>query len=273
MRNTLGHCALTLLIVLACHQLVFSTVWRGITPLHSTVKDVERQLGPPAKRLGPLLYYNLSDEIAVITIQSESCDSFGGRLGFGWNVPADTVTTIGVIPKSTVKKDRFVTGADFKTEKANAGLVYLTNEKDGLELETYNENVTLLTYSPSANEARLKCPRVERCCVDFFPLFDQYGHLSFSDEKARLDNFVIQMREHFGRGALVVLGENAAARRKLMKRAQRAKRYLVRTRGLEPQRLLILDGGYREKTVMQLHLYPLAGEVNRIYLFPEKDRD
>jgi hypothetical protein len=255
-----------------CHHPIFSKDWRGITPLHSTVTDVERQLGPPAKRSDSSLYYNLSDQIVVITIQTESCDGFGGKFGFGWNVPAGTVAEIGVIPKSTLKKDRFVIGSDFKSKDANAGFLYFTNEKDGLAVETYNGNVTLVTYSPSANEARLKCPRVQECCVDFFPRFDEYGRLAFSDEKARLDNFVIQMRERLGRGALVVLGENAAARSKLMRRAQRAKRYLMQTRGLEPQRLLILDGGYKEQPVTELHLYPIGGEVSRIYLFPEKDR-
>ncbi len=46
MHNKLGHYPLILFIVLACHHVVFSKDWRGITPLHSTVKDVERKLGP-----------------------------------------------------------------------------------------------------------------------------------------------------------------------------------------------------------------------------------
>ena len=263
---------LILFAVLACHHIVLPKDWRDIRPLHSTMADVERRLGPPAKRSASALYYNLSDEIAVVTIQTESCDSFGGKFGFGWNVPAGTVTEIGVIPKSTFKKDRFVVSSNFKSENANAGFLYLTNAKDGLEVEIYNGEVTLLTYSAPATEAQLHCPRVQECCVDFFPRFDEYGRLAFSDEKARLDNFVIQMRERLGRGALVVLGENAVARSKLIRRAQRAKRYLVQTRGLEPQRLLILDGGYKEQPVTELHLYPIGGEVSRIYLFPEKDR-
>jgi hypothetical protein len=150
--------------------------------------------------------------------------------------------------------------------------LYFTNERDGLAVETYNGNVTLVTYSPPATESHLHCPRVQECCADFFPKFDEYGHLPFSDEKARLDNFVIQMRARLGRGALVVVGENAATRSKLIRRAERAKRYLVQTRGLEPQRLLILDGGYRPQSVTELHLYSIGGAANYIHLFPEKDR-
>jgi hypothetical protein len=270
--KSLTNLALILFAVVGCHDNAFSKDWRGIVPLHSTVTDVERKLGAPAKRSDSSLYYNLSDEIAVITIQTESCDSFGGKFGFGWNVPAGTVAEIGVIPKSMLKKERLVVGSDFKSQDANAGFFYFTNEKDGIDVETFNGNVTLITYYPPAGEARLKCPRVQECCVDFFPKFDEYGRLPFSDEKARLDNFLIQMRERVGRGALVVLGENASARTKLIQHAQRAKRYLVQTRGMEPHRLLIIDGGYREEPVTELHLYPIGGEVNRISLFPEKDR-
>lgn len=263
---------LGLLVVAACHHIVLAKDWRGITPLHSTVNDVERLLGPPTERSDSSLFYNLPDEIAVITIQTESCDGFGGKFGLGWNVPAGTVAGISVIPKSTFKKEYFVVGSDFTSKDTDAGFVYFTNEKDGLDVETYNGTVTLVTHSPTAKEAGLKCMRVQECCVDFFPKFDEYRQLLFSDEKARLDNFLSQMRERLGRGVIVVVGENAGARRKLMQRARRAKQYLVRTRGLEPQRLLIIDGGYREQSVTELHLYPIGGEGNRIYLFPEKDR-
>lgn len=260
-----------LLIVILCDGMVLPKEWRGITPLHSTRNDVERRLGPPTNRSPFGFYYNLPDEIAVVRIQTESCDGTVGRFGIGWNIPVDTVTDIGIIPKRTVAKDRFVIGNDFKSETANAGFSYFTNDKAGLSVETYNGTVTLVTYSPSATEVHRHCPRVKECCIDFFPRFDEYGLLPFEDEKARLDNFVIQMREWMYRGALVIFGETAAARNKLLKRAQRAKRYLVQTRGLESQRLLIIDGGYRERPATELHLYMIGGEISRIYLFPEKD--
>jgi hypothetical protein len=57
----------------------------------------------------------------------------------------------------------------------------------------------------------------------------------------------------------------------LMRRASRAKRYLVEKRGLEAQRLLIVDGGYRDSSYTQLHLYSISGIASRIYIFPEKD--
>jgi hypothetical protein len=88
---------------------------------------------------------------------------------------------------------------------------------------------------------------------------------------SRLDNFIIHMRENMGRGALVVYGENPTVRHALLKRTERAKRYLVKERALESQRLLIIDGGYRDRNSTELHWYPIGGSWSRILLFPTKD--
>lgn len=248
-----------------------ATSWRGITLLQSTVGDVQRLLGPPKNQSPFALYYDLPDEIAVVGFQSESCDSVGGKFGIGWNVPINTVTDIGLIPKRAVMKDRFVVGNNFKLESDSTELSYFNNEKEGILVETYKGIVTLVVYSPPESELQRQCPRLQECCIDFFTKFDEYALPSFEDEKARLDNFVIQMRQLLRRGALVVFGENPARRNTLLKRAQRAKRHLVQTRHLESQRLLIIDGGYRDRSVTELHLYAIGGIVSRIILFPEKD--
>jgi hypothetical protein len=117
----------------------------------------------------------------------------------------------------------------------------------------------------------MRCPQGEKCCFDVFPKFDEYGRLPFDDEKARLDNFVIQMRERNARGALVVFGENPAERRKMLQRAERARSYAVKVLGLEPMRMLVIDGGYRNQSVTVLHLYAIAGFASQMIFFPEKD--
>jgi hypothetical protein len=156
-------------------------------------------------------------------------------------------------------------------EKTGAGFVYYTNEHAGLTLEKYKETITLIIYSPTEKDAVLQCPSTRECIIDFFPKFDEYGKLSFEDEKARLDNYVIQMKNMLGRGAIVVVGENRAVRKELLRRAERAKRHLVQKRGFEAECLLIVDGGYQASSYTELHLYMIGGAMGRIYLFPEKD--
>jgi hypothetical protein len=189
----------------------------------------------------------------------------------GWDVPIDTVIGIGVIPKGSYRKEKLHAKGDFKVEPAGAGFVYHTNDHDGLTLEKYKEKMTLMIYSPTSKEAALQCPVRRECAIESFHIFDQYGNISFEDEKARLDNYVFQMKSLLDRGALVVVGENRAVRNGLLKRAERAKRYLVQKHGVEAERLLIVDGGYRASSAIELHLYMIGGGMSRIYLVPEKD--
>jgi hypothetical protein len=260
--------AFGVLITFFSAQSVFAKEWRGIMPLRSVRSDVERLLGPPTQSSPHGSYYSLPDELAVVHFQSSFCKD---ACGFGWNVPIDTVISIGVIPKGNPRKEKFGTSADFKVEKTGAGFVYYTNEHDGLTLEKYNETITLIIYSPTAKEAALQCPSTSECITDSFPTFDEYGNLSIEDEKARLDNYVIQMKNMLDRGAIVVVGESRAVRNGLLKRARRAKRYLVQKRGLEAERLLIVDGGYQASSYTELHLYMIGGDMTRIYFDPEKD--
>jgi hypothetical protein len=112
---------------------------------------------------------------------------------------------------------------------------------------------------------------VQKCCLDLFPRFDEYADLSFEDQIARLDNYLIRMNEMLGRGAMIIYGDSRSARRILMKRAARVRRYLERKRGFARQRLLIVDGGYKDRSITALDLYTIGGEVSRIHLFPQKD--
>jgi hypothetical protein len=241
--------------------------WKGIVPLRSTRADVNRILGAPTRDLGASSYFSLRDESVVVSYQVLPCD----RLGWTWNVPRDTVVAIGVIPKKPIKKESLLLGADFKTELAVKDLVYYEDQAGGRRIETYKDGVSLISYTPTAADETMRCPQVEKCCADFFPQFDEYGALSFSDEQARLDNFVIRLREDNLRGALVIYGRNPAERQKLLKRAERAKNYVVKVLGLESRRLLIIDGGYRNGPVTALHLYTIAGVASRMIFYTEKD--
>jgi hypothetical protein len=243
--------------------------WRGVAPLHSTRADVERLLGVPKQSTPYAFYYSLPDEIAVIWFQPQSCES--DLFGLGWNVPIGTVTNIGVIPKANYHKEKFLNGTKFKVQDANAGFFYYTDETEGLSVETFNGIVTSLEYTPMEKEDNRRCPRVQECCVDFFPRFDEYGNLSLGDEKARLDNYAIVMKERLNRGVIVVYGRSRNERGKIMKRAERAKKYLTQKHGIEAQRILIVDGGYRERSATELNLHTIGGLVSRVYLFPELD--
>jgi hypothetical protein len=242
--------------------------WRGIVPLQSTRADVERLLGPPKQQNTFAYYYSFPTEIAVIWFQSGPCDQFG----IGWNVPTGTVTSIGVIPKGSLRKEKLLGGNKFEAQDANAGFFYYTDESEGFSVDTLKGIVTSLEFAPPKTADDQRCPRLQLCCLDPFPKFDEYRDLTFSDEKARLDNYAIYMTERISRGVIVVYGESREKRNKTMKRAERAKWYLNKKDGIEAQRVLVVDGGYREDSAIELNLLTIGGNVSRIYLFPQKDR-
>lgn len=88
-------------------------------------------------------------------------------------------------------------------------------------------------------------------------LFDQYGNIAFNDEKARLDNFAIQLQNEPGsQGYIIAYAGRRARTGEAQARADRAKDYLVNTRGIDPGRIVTVDGGYREDLTVELWIVP-----------------
>src|ERR1044071_10340058 len=68
--------------------------------------------------------------------------------------------------------------------------------------------------------------------------FDEYGDIAFDDEKARLDNFAIELKSDPNAvGYLIVYGGRVSVKGIAKTRALRAKQYLVKKRGLTSNRI------------------------------------
>jgi hypothetical protein len=94
--------------------------------------------------------------------------------------------------------------------------------------------------------------------------FDEFGDINCEEEFARLDYFAIQLQNtpsaqgyivFYGgrrfRSHLPRVGEAAA-------RAGRLKPYLVNQRGLPPDRVTVINGGYQESFQIQLWIVPFG---------------
>jgi len=104
------------------------------------------------------------------------------------------------------------------------------------------------------------CNRTASCSTPVKPpprpprKFDEYGNIRFNDEKARLDNYAIQLQnEPTSSGAIVGYGSCDAEG---MTRANRAKDYLVNTRGIDASRITVIDGGCLPELQVQLWIVP-----------------
>ena len=104
------------------------------------------------------------------------------------------------------------------------------------------------------------CARTASCTTSVKPptpvctKFDEYGNIRFNDEKARLDNFAVQLQNQPGAtGYYIVYGSCAGEGQA---RADRAKDYLVNNRGIDAGRIVIIDGGCRAEFSVELWICP-----------------
>jgi hypothetical protein len=85
--------------------------------------------------------------------------------------------------------------------------------------------------------------------------FDEFGDINCEDELAHLDNFSIQLQNNPNlHGYIIVYGGRRGRRNEAKARAARMKYYLMHNRGLNKNRVITLDGGFREKLMGELWL-------------------
>ena len=88
---------------------------------------------------------------------------------------------------------------------------------------------------------------------DRFDKFDEYTELPFSAEKARLDNFAIQLKMSPGAvGWYLIFAGRKACPGDVRRRAIRAKNYIVKKYGIRADRVIWVDEGYREQQTVEL---------------------
>lgn len=87
--------------------------------------------------------------------------------------------------------------------------------------------------------------------------FEEYGDISFSDEKARLDNFAVELlNTPEATGYVIAYGGQRGRAGEARRRIERASRYLVAARKVPAARLVTFDGGYREVSTVELYVFP-----------------
>ena len=102
-----------------------------------------------------------------------------------------------------------------------------------------------------------------KACTSAIPQFifhdklDEYGNLKFADEQALLDNLAIELLNGpEGVGYIVGFGGRRSRRGEAARRIARAKRYLVKVRGVPAERIVTIDGGYRNNLAVELRVRP-----------------
>jgi hypothetical protein len=94
--------------------------------------------------------------------------------------------------------------------------------------------------------------------------FDEFPSIAFDDDKARLDNFAIELQNDPGATGYIVAYAGRTSRAGDAERmTRRAADYLSTKRGISSARLVAVNGGYRETNTFELWIVPQGGEAPR----------
>lgn len=102
------------------------------------------------------------------------------------------------------------------------------------------------------------CPN-SSSCTPFIPWgcprgkVDEYGDIGWGDERARLDNYAIELlNDPEAVGYLIGYGGRRSRRGEALRRIERAKKYLTAVRAVPAGRVVTIDGSYRESLTLEL---------------------
>jgi hypothetical protein len=104
------------------------------------------------------------------------------------------------------------------------------------------------------------CPATCETAIQIIPKsrkFDEYYDIARNDEKARLDNYAIQLQSEPGsQGYIIVYSSRRARANEAQARATRISDYLVNSRGIDSSRFTVTVAGQREDWLFELWIVP-----------------
>lgn len=87
--------------------------------------------------------------------------------------------------------------------------------------------------------------------------FDEYYDIARNDEKARLDNYAIELQSEPGRhGYIIVYPARKAKSNEAQQRGERISDYLINSRGIDPSRFTVKIGPARDNWLIELWVVP-----------------
>ena len=140
------------------------------------------------------------------------------------------------------------------TITSGQGTSSITVDTTGAAAQSVTATVSIGGADPSCTGTTASCTTNIKPAPKPPVKFDEYGNIRFNDEKARLDNYAIQLQnDPTSTGTIIVYGTCAG---EAQQRGDRAKEYLVNTRGIEAGRITVVDGGCRSDLTVQLWVVP-----------------
>ena len=239
--------------------------WRGIKVLQSTCDDVKTGLGVE-KCEYPRSVFRLKEETVTISFQMCPCPILCYHQSGGWNVAPGTVgSIIRQLYNPAPVSDFGVDSGKWTTTNTDlVGHVIYNSREQGMSLSVINGKVVTITYYPDSDKDKNKdllcapCTVPEPTAADGARTrsswFTAYENLNPNEEEKRLDTFADKLKAAKDSIGYIVAYDSCRAMGEAKGRAERAKKYLVSTKGIGGDRIVILDAGQREQVSIELHV-------------------
>ena len=231
----------------------------GLVPLHSTRADVERLYGKPVAD-ACLCNFRRSKETIHVAFATARC----AGPEYGWNVPKDTVQSFRVRPYdpprlADLKPD--LTGFVERYSSEDTRTTYYTNVENGVVLSVQDGRVISVEYFPPEKENGRRCAGFPP--YDGVPPGRPFGTIfgrNKNDVEAVLDNFAIELSMHTqARGYVVAYAGKKSRRGEGKEMASEARQYLINRRMIARDRVIAIDGGFRETA--EYELFSLSAQM------------
>jgi hypothetical protein len=143
----------------------------------------------------------------------------------------------------------------------SAGTIISGQGTDTIKVDTTGLGGQTVRASLSIGGYNLECAADSAVSIPLPKLigcrFDEFGDISRNDEKARLDNFAIQLQnDPTSTGYVIVYPGKSGKRGEVQQRASRVVDYLVNSRQLDQRRIVTLVGPAKDELSVQLWVAP-----------------
>jgi hypothetical protein len=179
----------------------------------------------------------------LITFVSEVAYAGAGVLSYAWNVSPSSAKIVRGAGTNTITVDSTGLGG----QSVTATLIADDGSGDVKCRQMAQATVPVVAPPPPP-----KTPRE----------YDEFPVVAFDDIKARLDLYAVELQNApDAAGYVFVYGGRTSRVGAADKLIERSREYLVKTRGLDPSRLVIANGGYRENEQYELWLVPSGADL------------
>lgn len=135
------------------------------------------------------------------------------------------------------------------------GTSSITVETAGITGSSITATVELGGLAPACERTRSASVGVK--ALPMPSKFDEYGPIRKGDEKARLDNFSIELQNRpADQGYIIIYGGRKSRPTAFAAAVKRIKAHLVKKRGMSADRFTNGDGGYKDEPTTELWIVP-----------------